>query len=251
MQIPFFYVAPNVARVRVAMEFVPDALKFEVKNGRSHAELNVLGIASTADGDVAARFSDVVKLDVADKRAPVRYEKEFKIAPGQYKFTVVFSSGGAGFGKLEAPLVIEPYDRAGLALSGIAFSKEAHAASNLGLDAGLFEDTTPLIANGVEFVPAASNQFRNGDLAVFYVELYAPGSGETGIRMRVIDRKSGEQKFDTGPMKLDRPKAGGPMIPLGQKLPVADLAAGSYTLELIATDADGKMFQRTADFEMR
>ncbi len=249
MQLPFFYAGPNVARVRVAMEIIPDALKFETKNGKLHAELNVLGIASTADGDTAARFSDVVKLDVADRRAPVRYEKEFKIAPGQYKFTVVFSSGGAGFGKLETPLVIEPHDPTALAVSAIAFSKEVHAVSDLGLDAGLFEDTVPLIANGVEFVPSPSNQFRKGDLAVYYVELYPPSAPDAFLRVRVLDRKSGEQKSDTGLMKLDRPKA--PMTPLGQKLPVTDLAPGAYTLELTAVDANGKTFLRTANFEMR
>jgi hypothetical protein len=251
LQLPFFYASPSVARVRVAMEIVPDALKFETRNGKSHAELNVLGIASTADGDVAARFSDVVKLDVEDRHAPVRYEKEFKIAPGQYKFTVVFSSGGAGFGKLETPLVIEPVTGSAPVLSGIAFSKEAHAASDLGLDAGLFEDTTPLIAGGVEFVPSSSNQFRKGELAVFYVELYQSGTADLGIRMRVLDRKSGEQKSDTGVLKVDRPKTSSPVISLGQKLPIADLAPGSYTLELSAVDAEAHQFKRTADFEIR
>jgi hypothetical protein len=67
--------------------------------------------------------------------------------------------------------------------------------------------------------------------------------------MRVVDRKSGEQKSDTGVMQL--PPASGAMIPLGQKLPVADLAPGAYTLDLTAIDAAGKQFKRTADFEMR
>jgi VWFA-related protein len=249
MQLPFFYIGANVARVRVAMEIVPDALKFETKNGKQHAELNVLGIASTADGDTAARFSDVVKLDVDDRRAPVRYEKEFKIAPGQYKFTVVFSSGGAGFGKLETPLVIEPRDAGAPQLSGIALSKQVHAASDLGLDAGLFEDTTLLIANGVEFVPSPSNQFHKDDLAVFYVELYQPSGAESAIRTRVLDRKSGEQKLDSGLLKL--PPTNAPVVPLGQKLPVAELAPGAYTLELTAVSAAGKEFKRTADFELR
>jgi hypothetical protein len=253
MQLPFFYASDKVARVRVAMEIVPDALKFESKNGRLHAELNVLGIASTADGDVAARFSDVVKLDIDkldidNRRAPVRYEKEFKIAPGQYKFTVVFSSSGSGFGKLEAPLIVEPLEPSALALSGIAFSKQVHAVSDLGLDAGLFEGTAPLIANGVEFVPSASSVFHKGELAVFYCELYGAAPG-VSLRMRVVDRKSGEQKSDTGVMQL--PPASGAMIPLGQKLPVADLAPGAYTLDLTAIDAAGKQFKRTADFEMR
>jgi VWFA-related protein len=258
IQLPFFYLSPTVARVRVAMEIIPEALKFESKNGKQRAELNVLGIATVtggtaADGDTAARFSDVVKLDVDDRRAPVRYEKEFKIAPGQYKFTVVFSSGGAGFGKLETPLVIEPHDPASVALSAITFSKDVHAVPDLGLDAGLFEDTVPLIAGGVEFVPAASNQFRKGERAVFYIELSPPPTGDLGIRMQILDRKSGVPTTDSGFMKVDRPAGKPPTaaIPLGQNLPTANLAPGSYTVDLTAVDAQGRLFRRTANFELR
>jgi hypothetical protein len=69
--------------------------------------------------------------------------------------------------------------------------------------------------------------------------------------MRILDRKSGEQKLDSGAMKIDRPKTAGAAIPLGQKLPVSDLAPGSYTLELTAIDAESKSFRRSADFEVR
>jgi VWFA-related protein len=46
IQAPFFYIAPNVARVHVAMEIATDALKFENQKGKLHAEIDVLGIAS-------------------------------------------------------------------------------------------------------------------------------------------------------------------------------------------------------------
>ncbi len=80
------------------MDIAPNALKF--------GTINLLGIASTADGGVGARFSDAAKLD-ADK--PLHYEKEFKIAPGQYTFTMVIGSGGANFGKLEMPLAVDSW----------------------------------------------------------------------------------------------------------------------------------------------
>ncbi len=63
IQAPFFYVAPNVARVNVAMEIAMEGLKFETLRGKLHAEINILGIASAPDGGVAARFSDIVKQD--------------------------------------------------------------------------------------------------------------------------------------------------------------------------------------------
>ncbi len=111
-----FTSAPNVARVHVAMEIATDALKFENQKGKLHAEMNILGIASGPDGGVAARFSDIVKRDFDNKQdldswkaESLHYEKEFKIVPGQYNLTVVFSSGGANFGKVETPLTVPGY----------------------------------------------------------------------------------------------------------------------------------------------
>jgi VWFA-related protein len=89
IELPYFYVSPNVARVHVAMEITPGALKFENQKGRLHAEINLLGIASTVDGGVRARFSDNLKFDFDNEAQirgwrlkPLHYEKEFRIAPG-------------------------------------------------------------------------------------------------------------------------------------------------------------------------
>ena len=64
MQLPWFYSAPNVARVNVAMEITPSAMKFQKeKGGKLHGEFNLAGVAYKADGTAAARVSDVVKFD--------------------------------------------------------------------------------------------------------------------------------------------------------------------------------------------
>jgi len=68
MQTPFFYTAPNQARVNVAMDIAPKAMKFEKQKGKLHSELDILGIAYKPDGSVAARFGDAVKLDFENKK---------------------------------------------------------------------------------------------------------------------------------------------------------------------------------------
>lgn len=71
------------------------------------------------------------------------------------------------------------------------------------------------------------------------------------IEMKVFDRKTGEQKEDTGVMRLELPAAtGNPVIPVGEKVPVAKLNPGSYRLELTAADTAGKQVKRTTDFEL-
>jgi VWFA-related protein len=259
MQLPFFYTAPNVARVNVAMEITPSALKFEKQKDKFHAGLDILGLAYLADGSVAARFSDTLKLDFTNqkqiddlKQKPLHYENKFDIASGQYTLKVVFTSGGESFGKLEMPLVVEPYDKAQLNLSGLALSKEFRAVSDLSLDLdALVDDRTPLVANGLRIIPYGASRFKKTDPVSLYAEIYEPNAVSAGLRIRILDRKTGDPKDDSGLMKVDGPKsAGSGMVPLAMKIPIAELAAGSYVLEVRAMDASGKAVKRTSDFEI-
>ena len=106
------------------MEIPSQSFKFEKVKGKFHAEMNILGIAYKPDNAVGAKFSDTLKFDFDNKvqveefaRQPVHYESQFDIATGQYNFRVVFSTGGDNFGKIEKPLVIEPFDGKQFAVS--------------------------------------------------------------------------------------------------------------------------------------
>jgi VWFA-related protein len=259
MQLPYFYLSPGVARVHLAMEIAVGALKFENQKGKLHSEVNLLGIASTPDGGVGARFSDTLKLDFDNqaevdklKEMPVHYEKEFKIAPGRYSFALAFGTAGASFGKVEAPLTVEPWNGAELGLSGVVLSRETHSAADLGLVSSLLEDRTPLIAEGAQFVPFGSNQFAKAGTGFFYIEVYDPDPASVNVRVRVLDRKTGESKWDSGITKLPVPKGGGKVsVPAGASLRVNTLSPGPYRLEIAASDSTGKQVKRTADFEVR
>jgi hypothetical protein len=267
MQLPFFYTAPNQARVNVAMEISTEALKFEKQKGKYHAEINVLGIAYLPDGSVGARFSDIVKLESEDKKQmeamkerPLHYENEFPVAAGHYNLKVVFDSGGQNFGKLETQLIVDPYEPKQFSMSGIALSKELHPAGDLGvgLDALLIEDRTPLITQGMQIVPYGSNRFKKTDPVIFYMEIYEPllvnpdpqKPAVLAFQLRVLDAKTGEQKEDSGLLGIQTPKGGVPVVPVGGKIPMASLTAGSYVVELKAVDSAGKEFKRSANIEV-
>jgi len=89
-----------------------------------------------------------------------------------------------------------------------------------------------------------------------YLEIYEPllvgaNPPKVGVQLRVMDRKSGEPKMDSGVIEVASfIRAGNPVIPVGLKLPVASLLAGSYRVELTASDSAGKSVVRSADFEV-
>jgi hypothetical protein len=265
MLAPFFYTSVNTARVNLAIEIPPNTIKVEKQKGKLHATVNVLGLAYKLDGTVAARFSDTLNLNLEDKKEleefnskPFHYDTQFDIAAGHYNLKVVFNPQGAdSFGKLDIPLVIDPYDGKQFTLSAVALSKEIHKVSQMGasLDAALLEDRTPLVTQGMQLVPSGSDQFKKSDRAGFYVEIYdslLTGSNppQVGIQMTVVDRKTGEKKIETASAAADA-KPGNALVPLGMKLPVDTLPPGSYRLELKGIDSAGNISQpRTADFEV-
>jgi len=263
MQAPYFYTAANVARVDLAINIPAGAIKFEKQKGKQHAEVNVLALAYKPDGSEVARFSDSVAFDFDNKeqveqfaKQPYHYENQFEIAPGRYDLKVAFNSGQTSFGKLQMPLVVDNYDAKQLSMSTVAMSTEVHPLNEMAanLDAALLENRKPLVAQGMQIVPTASDRFKKTDPAVFYIEIYDPlltgaNPPKVGLQMRVLDRKTGAQAFEMhGLLPND---VGNPVVSLGMKLPLDKLTPGSYKLELTAMDTAGHSTSaRTADFEV-
>jgi VWFA-related protein len=265
MRAPFFYTGANTARVAVAIEIPSEAIKFEKLKGKMHAGVNVLGIAYKQDGTVAARFSDVVKLDFENqkdvqgfKERPLHYENQFDVAVGVYNLKVVFDSGDASFGKLESPLVINGYEATDFAVSGIAFSQVFNKVTDAdaNLDSLLLEGRSPLVAGNYQFTPTGYSRFKAADRVVLYFELYDPAlvsetKPKVAVQMRILDGKTLEMKQDTGNVLVDNfVKAGSLVVPAGLRMPIDALAPGQYRLELKALDSTGAFAIRTADFEI-
>jgi VWFA-related protein len=266
MLAPYFYTSVNTARVNLAIEIPPNAIKFEKQKGKLHTTINVFGLAYKLDGTVAARFSDSLSLNLEDKKEleefnskPFHYDTQFDIAAGHYNLKVVFNPQGAdSFGKLELPLVIDPYDGKQFTMSGVALSKNVHPVSQMGLslDATLLEDRTPLVTQGLQLIPSGSDQFKKTDRAAVYVEVYDPALSalnppKVAVQMVVMDRKTGEKKIEAAHAASEA-KAGSPLVPVGLRLPVAELPPGSYRLELTGVDTAGNVTQpRTTDFEVQ
>ena len=265
MESPYFYTAPNVARVNLAMEIPSDSLKFDKEKGKYHANINVLGIAYRPDGSVGARFSDTVNLDLekdewkAFTQTPYRYQNQFDAAAGTYKLTVVLSGGGDTFGKFESPLQIDSYDGKTMSLGGIVLTNSATRVSDIptGLDSVLLEDRTPLVVKGMQVVPSATNRFKRGDNVILYTEIYDPiltsdKPPKLAFGYHVLDRATNKEVFFTGAVSADDyVKKGNPLVPAGMVVRVKDLPPGGYRLVLQAVDgAKNQAPNRSVDFDV-
>lgn len=262
---PYFYTSPNVARVNLAMEMPAEALEFSKNKGKYHSSINVLGIATRADGSVGARFSDIVNLDLEKDewkqfmKMPYHYENQFDAAPGVYKLTVVLSAGGDAFGKFETPLRIDAYDGQHFSLGGLAMTNSAQRLGDIpaGLDSALLEDRTPLVVKGLQVIPSGSNRFKRKDNVILYTEIYEPllaaeTPPQVGLGYRVFERATNKEIFFTGVIAADNfIQKGNPVVPIGLLVKVNELKPGSYRLMMQAVDGAGnKAPNRILDFEV-
>jgi hypothetical protein len=265
LQLSYFYTGANTARIDVAMEIPATSVKFEKLKGKQHGEVNILGIAYKGDGSVGARFSDTVKLDFDDKKQieefekkPLHYDNQFDVATGKYTFKVVFRAGGEDFGKMERPLDVPEYDGKKFSISGIALSTEIHKVDQVeaGLDQLLLEGRTPLIAAGMQVTPTGNSAFKKNETVVCYTEVYEPANvdnppSKVGVQLRVLDAKTGEQKVDSGLVEMTKyAQAGNPVVPVGLRVPVDQLAPGTYKLELTGRNEKGGAASHTIEFQV-
>jgi VWFA-related protein len=264
MQAPYFYSAPNVARVDLSMEIPGDALVFNKDKGKYHANVNILGIAYKPDGSVGARFSDKLDMEMEKDqwkeftKGPYRYQNQFDAAPGTYKLSVVLSSGGEGFAKMEIPLQIDSYDGNKFTLGGVVLSTNAQPVDQIPteVDASLLEDRKPLIVRGMQITPAASYQFKKTDWITLYSEVYEPLLKTEPTKVltayRIFDKTTNKQVFFTGGVPMDSfIEKGNPVVPFALKVETKDLAPGSYRLVLLAVDGkNAQAPQRPVEFTL-
>ncbi len=177
--------------------------------------------------------------------------KSFVWLPGKYKFTLAFGQAGrsqATFGKAESPLSIDSWNGLELGMSGLVLSRETHPEADLGLSL-LIGDQTPLVAGSTQVVPSGSGRFVKSGPGFFYLEIYDTDHASVTIRARVLDPGTGETKWDSGNSRLPLPANGGkPSLSAMTRLPLDTLAPGNWRLEVIASDAAGKVASRTVDF---
>jgi len=267
LSVPYFYVDPGVARVNLALSVPGSAIDFDKGKGGFHSHVNVLGIAYRANGSVAARFSDTVKLDF-EKKSEVKdlskgsfdYQNTFNIAPGSYTLKLALSAGGEKFGKYVTPLVVEPFTGDDLSLGGPALGESYVPISQLAtnMDAALLGEHTPLVFKGAELIPSTTNRFAKNSQPVVYVEVYDPAlKGDTtlrvGVLFNIVDRKTNQQVYSSNTILVnDYAQPGNPLVPVGFKLPIDQIQPGDYRFEIKGRDAGGNVSTvRSSDFSIQ
>ena len=267
MQLSWFYSKPNVAVVDLAMDIDPAAMKV---HGKLHGEFNLSGVAYREDGSVAARAGDTVELDFDTPaqlndflKVPYHYSNQFSLAPGRYRVRMAVGSGDQAFGSAEKLLDIDSWSGQTMSVSGIALSARDYPLTGVTaeLDNSMLEGPRRLASKGRVIVPMGGAQFAAGQNGLFYFEVYEPRLAQAtagqpmkppAMRFRILDRATGQEKNSESMDAGGWMQPGNPVIPIALNLPVSNLPAGSYTLEVRVTgDSGPDAVVRSADFDVK
>ena len=172
LQALYFRLEENKFFVPISL-IVPGSQIHTVKNGdRDKANIDVMGQVKNAQGIIVGNVRDNVKLalDAAQQvqRKNIQYSTGFALAPGKYhvKFVVRENQTGA-MGSFETDLQVPDMKKTPLKLSSIVLASQRVPNTAK-------KTVSPLVRDGVEWIPNVPHVFRQDQHLYFLYEVYDP-----------------------------------------------------------------------------
>jgi hypothetical protein len=239
---------------------VPGSQIHSVKNGdRDKANIDVMGQVKNAQGIVVGNVRDNVKLtlDAAQQvqRKNIQYSTGFTLAPGKYhlKFVVRENQTGA-MGSFETDLQVPDLKKSPLKLSSIVLSSQRVPTTAK-------KTVSPLVRDGVEWIPNVPHVFRQDQHLYFLYEVYDPtkqkGPPEPASPPGLTRREGGPVRvltsieFLNGGMKVyETPLVEAKAINIPERgavafqfdVPLTQLKPGTYVCQVNVIDDAGGSF---------
>ena len=150
-----------------------------MKNGdRDKANIDIMGQVKNAQGIVVGNVRDTVKLALDSsqqvQRKNIQYSTGFTLAPGRYHLKFVVRENQTGrMGSFETDLQVPDMRKSPLKLSSIVLSSQR--TPNTAKKAA-----SPLVRDGVEWIPNIPHVFRQDQHLYFLYEVYDPAKQQGG-----------------------------------------------------------------------
>lgn len=265
LQALYFRMEDNKFFIPVSL-IVPGSQIHVVKNGdRDKANIDIMGQVKNAQGIIVGNVRDNVKLalDAAQQvqRKNIQYSTGFTLAPGKYhlKFVVRENQTGA-MGSFETDLQVPDLKKIPLKMSSIVLASQRVPNTAK-------KTVSPLVRDGVEWIPNVAHVFRQDQHLYFLYEVYDParqkGEAEPATSPGLTRRESGPVRvltsieFLSGGVKVyETPLVEAKTINIPERgavvfqfdVPLTQLKPGAYVCQVtVVDDAGGSFsFPRTA-----
>jgi VWFA-related protein len=199
LQALYFMSSKNLYFIPVSLIVPGSQIPFVKGGDRDKATLDIVGQVKDAQGISVGNVRQTVKLAVDAaaevQRKNIQYSTGFTLAPGRYHLKFVVRENQTGnMGSFETDIQVPDLKKAPLKMSSVVVASqrtpntEKHAAS-------------PLVRDGLEWVPNVAHVFRQNQHLYFLYEVYDPGKSKD-VKGEAVTTPASKDRSPGTPIKL-------------------------------------------------
>src|SRR6201993_4086414 len=249
----YLKVTNDTVLVPVTVQIPNNQLSFESKEGVHSATLNIFGRVSTLTGRVVQTFEDPVSRDFPESlfqrslKLQSIYQKAVPLRPGLYRLDIVIKDVKSGnVGVINTRLQVPKYGDDTLEASSLILADQLEHVPAKQIGTGQF------VLGSSKVRPKLDGEFPANEKLGIYMQVYNLKPDEKTHKSNATFQytvKKGNEQVMQFKETSEEMKQTGEQVTIERLLPLATLAPGKYSLEVIATDTlSNKTVSKSADF---
>jgi len=249
----YLKVTNDTVLVPVTVQIPNNQLSFESKEGVHSATLNIFGRVSTLTGRVVQTFEDPVSRDFPESlfqrslKLQSIYQKAVPLRPGLYRLDIVIKDVKSGnVGVINTRLQVPRFDDETLEASSLILADQLEHVPAKQIGTGQF------VLGSSKVRPKLDGEFPANEKLGIYMQVYNLKPDEKTHKSNATFQytvKKGKEQVMQFKETSEEMKQTGEQVTIERLLPLATLAPGKYSLEVIATDTlSNKTVSKSADF---
>ncbi len=252
----YLKVTNDTVLVPVTVQIPNNQLSFDNKDGVHSATMNIFGRVSTLTGRVVQTFEDPVSRDFPESlfqrslKLQSIYQKAVPLRPGLYRLDIVIKDVKSGnVGVINTRLQVPRYDDETLEASSLILADQLEHVPAKQIGTGQF------VLGSSKVRPKLDGEFPSNEKLGIYMQVYNlkpdDKTHKSSATFRYTVKKGNEQVMQFKETSEEM-KQTGEQVTIERLLPLATLAPGKYSLEVVATDTlSNKTVSKTADFTVK
>jgi hypothetical protein len=177
----YFYDPPRAAKVLINARIRVEKAIFKKKGDLIGVDLNMIGVAYSDSGSIAARFSETIPIradankEQALRKSSLIYQNYFKLRPGKYRLKLAISDESNNLGSSEQTLVLPALSDQGFTGSSLVVADEVSRLPDLirSLRTQLLDTSDPLLYSGFRIEPSVLNRIQVNATAAMMFRIYS------------------------------------------------------------------------------
>ena len=251
----FLRVTSNTVLVPITVQVPNRDLSFQTRQGVHSAVLNLYGRITTPGGVVVQTFEDVISRDFPESlfqsslNLSSVYQKSLPLRSGLYRLDLVVKDTLSGnLGVFKTALRVPHFEDDKIDASSLILADQIEPVPSQQIGTGQF------VLNSYKVRPRLNQKFSSTEKLGIFLQLYNLKLDDTlhktnvSVTYRIT---KDQQEIWRSVETADQLHQGGEQLTIQRYLPVASLAPGRYTIEVIAIDLlTNQTITRGADFTL-